>query len=78
MADSGGPSSKTIQGEGSEKDMANKFRGNVGVLPDWNIDKSDSNLMKCINVVFKYHFRELKFDVQRDAEQHGMAGPADD
>ncbi|KAB2617238.1 hypothetical protein D8674_013107 [Pyrus ussuriensis x Pyrus communis] len=23
---------------------------------DWDIDKSDANLMKCINVVFKYRF----------------------
>ncbi|TQD82060.1 hypothetical protein C1H46_032410 [Malus baccata] len=44
----------------------------------WDIDKSDGNLMKCIDIVFKYHFRELKFDVQRDAKQHGVAKPAED
>ncbi|KAB2600183.1 hypothetical protein D8674_010454 [Pyrus ussuriensis x Pyrus communis] len=45
---------------------------------DWDINKSDANLMKCIDVVFKYCFWELKFDVQRDAERHGVAGPAKD
>ncbi|RXH78812.1 hypothetical protein DVH24_002330 [Malus domestica] len=46
--------------------------------PNWDIDKSDANLMKCIDVVFKYNFWELKFDVQRDAERHRVAGPAED
>ncbi|KAB2630872.1 hypothetical protein D8674_008391 [Pyrus ussuriensis x Pyrus communis] len=125
MIDSGGPSSKRVQGEDKRKkraatcvqytssaknryrityvelvgyeklDMVNKFRADVGVLvcercreikivlidalaPDWDIDKSDANLMKCIDVVFKYRFRELNFDVERDAEQHRVAGPVDD
>ncbi|RXI04791.1 hypothetical protein DVH24_039065 [Malus domestica] len=77
MADSGGPSSKRVQGEGYEKsDMVKKFRGDVE--PNWDIDKSDANLMKCIDVVFKYHFRELKFDVECDAERPGVARLADD
>ncbi|KAB2634023.1 hypothetical protein D8674_039166 [Pyrus ussuriensis x Pyrus communis] len=83
MADTGGPLSKRVQGEGSEKvgykksDMVNKFRDDVRVLPDWDIDKSDANLMMCIEVVFKYRFREFKFDVQHDPEWHKVAGPAE-
>ncbi|KAB2606356.1 hypothetical protein D8674_006073 [Pyrus ussuriensis x Pyrus communis] len=83
MAAPGGPMSKKVQGEGSEKlgyqksDIVNKFRGDLGVLPDWDIDKSDANLMKCIDVVFKYRFWELKYDVEHDAERHRVAGPAD-
>ncbi|KAB2595498.1 hypothetical protein D8674_030948 [Pyrus ussuriensis x Pyrus communis] len=35
-------------------------------------------LRKCIDVVFKYRFRELKFDVQHDVKGHKVAGPVDD
>ncbi|TQE04696.1 hypothetical protein C1H46_009679 [Malus baccata] len=53
--------------------------GMIDVLAaDWDIDKSDANLMKCIDVLFKYRFQELKFDVECNAEQHGVVGPADD
>ncbi|KAB2603117.1 hypothetical protein D8674_004122 [Pyrus ussuriensis x Pyrus communis] len=61
-----------------KSDIVNKFRGDVGVLPDWDIDKSDANLMKCIDVVFKYCFWELKFDAERDAERHEVFELADD
>ncbi|KAB2606119.1 S2-RNase [Pyrus ussuriensis x Pyrus communis] len=60
-----------------KSDKVNKFRGVLercprgdkdghDRCPDWDIDKTDTNLMKCIDVVFKYCFRELKFDVERD------------
>ncbi|TQE04412.1 hypothetical protein C1H46_009932 [Malus baccata] len=93
MADSGGPSSAKSHYRISDaelvrykkSDMVNKFRGVVRVLvrdrcgvPDWDINKNDANVMKCIDVVFKYHFRELKFHIQPDTEQHRVAGLAED
>ncbi|KAB2636113.1 hypothetical protein D8674_026647 [Pyrus ussuriensis x Pyrus communis] len=38
------------------------------LAPNWDIDKSNPNLMKCIDNIFKSHFREWKFDNQRVAE----------
>ncbi|KAB2630975.1 hypothetical protein D8674_008494 [Pyrus ussuriensis x Pyrus communis] len=35
---------------------------------DWDIDKSDINLMKCIDNIFKFYLREWKFNVEHEAE----------
>ncbi|KAB2622494.1 hypothetical protein D8674_024676 [Pyrus ussuriensis x Pyrus communis] len=44
--------------------------------PDWDIDKSDTNMMKFINIMFKYRFRELKFDVELEAELQEVFRPS--
>ncbi|RXI09288.1 hypothetical protein DVH24_033905 [Malus domestica] len=61
---------------GRDENIHIRFRGSTP-LSD-NIDKSDANMMKCIDVVFKYHFWELTFDVQCDPGRHGVDGRAND
>ncbi|TQD75131.1 hypothetical protein C1H46_039335 [Malus baccata] len=43
--------------------------------PDWDIDQSDPNLMKCIDNIFKSSFRKWKFDVQCEAELNRIPKP---
>ncbi|RXH69062.1 hypothetical protein DVH24_031395 [Malus domestica] len=48
----------------------------VNVLePDWDIDQSDPNLMKCIDNIFKSSFREWKFDVECETELNRIPKP---
>ncbi|CAN6728179.1 unnamed protein product [Malus baccata var. baccata] len=58
----------------SWRDVPNEIKTIMidALVPDWDVDKSDVNMMKCIDIVFKYRFRKLKFDVERDAERHGQ------
>ncbi|TQD98219.1 hypothetical protein C1H46_016173 [Malus baccata] len=43
--------------------------------PDWDIDQSDPNLMKCIDNLFKSSFWEWKFDVEHKAELNRIPEP---
>ncbi|TQD86515.1 hypothetical protein C1H46_027908 [Malus baccata] len=73
MADCGARLSKTMDGKGFGKglmksDMCASFWSDVGVLPNCDINKSNPNLMKAIDNIFKSRFREWKFDNQRAAK----------
>ncbi|CAN6570643.1 unnamed protein product [Malus baccata var. baccata] len=43
--------------------------------PDWDIDQSDPNLMKCIDNIFKSSFWEWKFDVECETELNRIPEP---
>ncbi|KAB2604174.1 hypothetical protein D8674_037983 [Pyrus ussuriensis x Pyrus communis] len=82
--------SKTIHGEGSEKGCGvdwETWRATPEEMkmhlineldPNWNIDKSNPNLMKCIDNIFKSRFWEWKFDNQRVAELQREPEPSAD
>ncbi|KAB2606167.1 hypothetical protein D8674_005884 [Pyrus ussuriensis x Pyrus communis] len=56
--------------------MRTRFWSNARVLVhDKCGDKSNPNLMKCIDNIFKSHFWEWKFDNQRAAELHRELEP---